>query len=144
MPAVSRRGGFAVVTGLEQLRRNVELSEQIFDQALDAGEDAAAAVYKLALEQAAPHGESGDLAKSIIVYERRDRKALFKAASRRSLLVGPSKRGFYGFFLEFGTSKMAARPWARSACDAATPEAQAAGRAAYEAYVRQHMSRLRK
>lgn len=150
----SSRAGFVAVTGLEQMKRNIELSEQIFDQALDAGEDAAAAIYKRALQEAAPVGETGDLAASILIYESRDRKAVFKSSSRRRLLVGPGKRkkaggprasrgGFYGFFLEFGTSKMAARPWIRPAIDAVAAEAQAAGIAAFQKYVAEQMARMR-
>jgi len=37
--------------------------------------------------------------------------------------VGPSKRGFYGMFLEFGTSKMPAHPFLRPAFESQSQEA---------------------
>jgi HK97 gp10 family phage protein len=130
---------------MEQLRRNTsKLTDEIFAQALNAAEDAAAEVFKAALRAAAPRGESGDLEKSIVIYEARDRRALFRGTARRRLLVGPGKRkGFYGYFLEYGTGKMAARPWARPACDAVAGEAQAAGQRAFQQYVNDHIARMK-
>jgi len=37
--------------------------------------------------------------------------------------IGPQKKAFYGLFLEYGTSKMAARPWLRPAVDEKQQEA---------------------
>lgn len=46
------------------------------------------------------------VARSIVVERRRD-----------SVAVGPTREGFIGHFFEWGTSKMAARPWLRPAVD---------------------------
>lgn len=52
--------------------------------------------------------DTGTLHDSLEIRRRRD-----------DLEVGPGPEGFYGAFLEFGTSKMAARPWFRPAVDSA-------------------------
>lgn len=39
--------------------------------------------------------------------------------------VGPEKAAYYAYFLEYGTRKMAARPFARPAFDSENDEAQA-------------------
>ena len=58
------------------------------------------------LRAQAPRGSTGDLAGSIEV-----------TVDGHTVTVGPGREGFYGFFLEYGTSKMSARPWFRPAVD---------------------------
>lgn len=52
----------------------------------------------------------------------RDEMVISKARSdtdarETAVAVGPTKKGFYGSFVEFGTAHMAAQPWARPAFD---------------------------
>ena len=121
------------IHGFEELKKNTEhLANEVVKEAIARAQDVAAALVKAALQSAAPSGESGQLARSIVVYESLDRRALTKERPRR-LLVGPEKRkGFYGFFQEYGTRKMPARPWARPAADSIEGEALEAGRAAFD------------
>jgi HK97 gp10 family phage protein len=51
---------------------------------------------------------------------------------RIGVTVGTTAEGFYGFFLEYGTSRMAARPWLRPALVAGGPAAIAAAQEAVE------------
>src|SRR3990172_6169575 len=70
-------------------------------EAVRASEDAAAQVYQQAIKAAAPR-KTGQLARSVEIFESVNRKALTGDARRR-LLVGPSKRrGFYGYFIDRG------------------------------------------
>lgn len=126
------------VHGFEELRKNTEhLADVVVTEAIERAQDVAAAVIKSVLEAAAPKGETGRLVGSIVVYESVDKKALTKNRMRR-LLVGPEKRkGFYGFFLEYGTLRMRARPWARPAADGAESSALEAGKMAFEDYLTQ-------
>jgi HK97 gp10 family phage protein len=43
-------------------------------------------------------------------------------ADEITLNVGPNREGFYGYFLEAGTSKLAPHPWIRPAHKAAKPK----------------------
>jgi len=90
------------IKGFEELVRNCSyLSKTVLEKALQAAEDAAAAVVKQAVESAAPR-KTGQLAESIAVFEGIDRTAL-SGSQRRRLLIGPGKKkGYYGFFLEKG------------------------------------------
>lgn len=60
---------------------------------------------------------TGKLSQNIII-EKDDKEKL-------AVKVGPHKDAFYGKYLEFGTSKMAARPWLRPAFDANKNRAKA-------------------
>jgi hypothetical protein len=61
--------------GFEELRRNTEhICMNVLDRALEAAEDAAAQVIRQAVESSAPR-RTGQLAKSVIVYESVNRKA---------------------------------------------------------------------
>jgi len=53
----------------------------------------------------------GYLRASIIV------RAIREAGTSAKVIVGPSRRAFYGRFSEFGTSRQPARPWLRPAFD---------------------------
>ena len=46
-----------------------------------------------------------------------------KVANAVGLAIGPTRAFFYGFFIEKGTSRHAAQPWARPAFDAWAPTA---------------------
>jgi len=46
-----------------------------------------------------------------------------------SIKVGPTRHGFYGSFLEFGTAEIAPRPWMRPAFDETVKQALAVLRA---------------
>ena len=91
--------------GLDSLEKTFADIEKIVQgEAIDAGEDAAAEIFKTAIHAAAPQ-KTGDLRSSISIVESRTKNVLSnqQGSSRRRLYVGPSKKkGFYGFFLEKG------------------------------------------
>ena len=62
--------------------------------------------------------EQGDLRDAIVARSERD-------AGRHEVKVkvGPTRRGFYGLFLEFGTVRLPARPWLRPAWEASKGKA---------------------
>jgi hypothetical protein len=152
------------VTGFDELRRNtLHLADEVMNQAIMAAQDEAARIMKGAIEQAAPigtrdtpRGKIGPIRRHIIVYESKDRRALFQAQARRRLLVGPSKReAFYAYFIEHGwvTRKgtktpgvrrhVPGRPWMRPACDSSEGEAYEAGKKVFEDYVSRETQRMR-
>jgi hypothetical protein len=90
------------IKGFQELVRNCNyLSRGVLEKALQAAEDAAAQGVRQAVESAAPR-KTGQLARSVDVFEGVDRKAL-TGSPRRRLLIGPGKKkGFYGFFLQKG------------------------------------------
>lgn len=88
---------------------------KVLRQALMAG----ARVIRKAMRQRAPV-RTGKLQMSIAA--RRDRGAERGGASV-AVKVGPLGRGFYGMFIEFGTSRQPARPWARPAFEESKNEA---------------------
>lgn len=93
------------VSGLESITRRIRAlgdTQEVERKALEAGADHA----KAELEKAAPV-LTGNLKANIIQTEIKDGKI--------DIGTRPTGDGFYGFFLEFGTSKMPARPWARPA-----------------------------
>lgn len=113
------------ISGLKELKDALQkLPERVQKRVLRGATMAGAQVIKKAAKQRAPVGTvphkdakgrtiaPGNLRKSIIARAK-------KGASKTSVTVsvGPSSRGFYGMFHEFGTSKMAARPFLRPAFD---------------------------
>jgi HK97 gp10 family phage protein len=78
-------------------------------------------VFEQAIDATVPHGATGDLAKSI------KRKVSVRGTEGGVTVAGPSYLGGFkhtsqdpgvrGFFLEFGTRKMAPRPFMRKAYD---------------------------
>lgn len=105
--------------GWEELERKLQSlgdrmqSQDVLEEALMAG----AEVVREAIAAAAPR-RTGILASDIHV----SRKGRIKYSVR----IGPGLKGFYGRFLEYGTSKMAARPFMRPAFEASNDAAQEA------------------
>lgn len=129
------------IKGFEELRRNTEhICKDVLDRAIQAAEDAAAEVIRQAVEASAPR-RTGQLAGSVIVYESVDRKAL-AGSGRKRLLVGPEKRkGFYGYFYNFGRKGQPARPWFETASSSVEAQAMEAGIAAFQAVIAQELGR---
>ena len=90
------------IKGFQELVRDCNhLSKDVLEKALQAAEDAAAQVVRQSVESSAPR-KTGQLARSVDVFEGVDRKAL-TGSPRRRFLIGPGKKkGFYGFFLQKG------------------------------------------
>lgn len=139
--------------GLAEFRRNMEgLGRKVADDVLPAALRAAAEVVRDAMEAAAPVGTRGfdsiregktrrgtkftyravhvpgTLRRNIIVQQGGKGK-LAKSDTENAFYVGPSWVGFYGYFLEYGTSKMAARPFARRSFDGSREDAMKAAAA---------------
>ena len=129
------------IQGFEALRRNTEhICKDIVDRAIQAAEDAAAQVIRRAVEASAPR-RTGQLARSVIVYKSVTRKALTGSARRRRL-VGPEKRkGFYGYFYDFGRKGQPASPWFEAASASVEAQAMEAGIAAFQAVIEQELGR---
>ncbi len=129
------------IQGFEELRRNTDhICKDVLDRAIQAAEDAAAQVIRQAVESSAPR-RTGQLAKSIIVYESVNRKALTGSARRR-LLVGPEKRkGFYSYFYNFGRKGQPARPWFETASASVESQAMDAGIAAFQQVIEQELGK---
>jgi HK97 gp10 family phage protein len=86
-------------------------SQELLEDSMNEG----AEVVRSAIASSAPY-RTGQLSGNIQV-SRQGRK-------KYSLRIGPSGRGFYGRFLEYGTSRMAARPFVRPAFDGVRSEAE--------------------
>jgi HK97 gp10 family phage protein len=127
------------IQGFEELRRNTEhICKEVLDRAIKAAEDAAAEVIKKAVEASAPR-KTGQLAGNIIVYESIDRKAL-TGSGRKRLLVGPEKRkGFYGYFYDFGRKGQPARPWFETASASVEAQAMEAGITAFQEVIQREL-----
>jgi HK97 gp10 family phage protein len=127
------------IKGFEELRSNTEhICKEVLDRAVKAAEDAAAEVVKKAAEASAPR-LTGQLASNIIVYESIDRKAL-AGSGRKRLLVGPEKRkGFYGYFYNFGRKGQPARAWFETASASVEAQAMEAGIAAFQEVIEQEI-----
>lgn len=93
-------------SGLEELTRQVRAMGNLRNVEKKSLEAGAEHVQK-ELEKAAPVGATGRLRDNILKSEVQDGKI--------DIGTRPVGDGFYGFFLEYGTSKMQARPWARPA-----------------------------
>lgn len=80
---------------------------------LRAAASAGGRVVRDTAKLSAPVGETGETRESIAVRTQ-------KESGRNSVTVrvGPTRRAFYAFFGEFGTSNQPARPWFRPAWDA--------------------------
>lgn len=109
--------------GWEELERKLESlgskmqAQKVLEGALMEG----AEVVKAAIEAHAPR-RTGMLSSDIHI-SRGGRKKF-------SVRIGPGLKGFYGRFLEHGTSKMPAKPFMRPAFEASNDAAQEAIRQA--------------
>lgn len=96
--------------GMSDLLRNLEQAgnrgQEVAEKALNEG----AKILQAKMKQMAPRsaGAGKHLAENIIISAIKD----------GTIEVGPQKDYFYGFFLEFGTSKMSAQPFAQPAFEA--------------------------
>jgi len=88
---------------LRKLATNLNTQEVMENALMDGAE-----IVKGALESGAPR-HTGQLAGDIHISKQ--------GRQKYSVRVGPGIRGFYGRYLEYGTSRMAARPWMRPAFD---------------------------
>jgi HK97 gp10 family phage protein len=112
----------------------------VLDRAIQAAEDATALVIRQAVEASAPR-RTGQLASSIIVHESVNRKALTGSAHKR-LLIGPGKRkGFYGYFYNFGRKGQPAHPWFETASASVEAQAMEADIAAFQEVIHQELGR---
>lgn len=92
-------------SGLDALIRQVRAldnNQDIEKKALEAGAEHVKTVF----ERAAPV-QAGTLKANILTSDIQNGKI--------DIGTRPTGDGFYGFFLEYGTSKLNARPWARPA-----------------------------
>lgn len=107
------------IEGLDDLERKLSglgatiNAQGLLENALMSG----AEIVQSAFSAAAPR-RTGQLAGDIQISKQGRQKF--------SVRVGPGIAGFYGRYLEYGTSKMAARPWMRPAFASVHPQAQAA------------------
>ncbi|GAA0313795.1 hypothetical protein GCM10008967_00350 [Bacillus carboniphilus] len=106
------------LSGMSQLLSNLQqrfkITEELAREALHAG----AEVLKVKMEELAPRSsfQGEHLADHIII----------TAIRNGTLDVGPHKDFFYAHFLEFGTSKMPAHPFAQPAFEACKEQVQMA------------------
>lgn len=107
----------SVKWNFEQFRRDVErFKGEVGDKAIRQAENAAARVAKYAAQTAAPVGETGVLRKSISIARTKTKKlALAEGEQERAVRVGPSRRGYYGYFLEHGYRAAGSRRIKRTA-----------------------------
>lgn len=94
-------------------KKLLEKLRQLGEAAADALEEAAEAGADIVLEDAKARVpvRTGTLKESLT------KETTEKTAGRAVVSVGPGKEGFYGRFVELGTSKTAPRPFLRPALD---------------------------
>jgi HK97 gp10 family phage protein len=99
--------------GMQELLRQLEQvgseAERIKKDALLAG----AEIIQQAASERAPR-DTGKLAENIVISDVKD----------GTVDIGPDRDRFYGLFLEFGTSKMAARPFLQPAFEESKEQVQ--------------------
>ena len=100
--------------GMEELMRELEATaKQVSPDSCKAALAAGAEVILAEARRQAPV-DTGSL---------RDKGLAMKVESEQEALIGWTSDGFYGRFLEDGTSKMAAKPYLRPALEAKREEA---------------------
>jgi HK97 gp10 family phage protein len=101
------------VTGLaETMAALGSLSDALASRAVRDAVRAAGEVILAEEKIQVPIGARGQLLESLQVSRMSIRRG-----ERFTVLVGPSVRGFYGLFLEYGTEHFPARPWLRPSVD---------------------------
>lgn len=121
------KGSFKV-HGLAELVRNLEaMPEVIRDKAVGKGTKEGAKIIQQAAISLAPEGshfnrsesapEPGRLKQNIVVRERKDTifDSEHQVVIRAHGKADNPRNSFYAYFLEYGTSKMAAKPFMRPA-----------------------------
>src|SRR5690554_1594084 len=106
------------MSDFDRAARQLILLDKVIGASLEEAAAAGAAVIRDEVEQRAPRGATGDLAESV------DDRPDESSANRATHLVFVGK--YYGYFHEYGTSKMAAHPFLRPAVDAKKAEAEEA------------------
>ncbi len=110
------RGSFKV-QGLAELVRNLEaMPEVIRNKAVGKGTKEGAKIIQQAAISLAPE-DSGRLKQNIVVRERKDTifDSEHQVVIRAQGKADNPRNSFYAYFLEYGTSKMAAKPFMRPA-----------------------------
>lgn len=111
------------IEGWEELERNLRKlgstinERELLENALMDG----AKIVQDEIRTSAPY-KTGQLRDSIAISK--------KGREKYSVRIGPSGKGFYGRFLELGTSTHSAKPFVRPSFDAVRSEAQQAIEAA--------------
>jgi len=116
------------LTGLEPLLRTLtrDLVEAVSDQVLRRALVAAAEPIRAGMAARAPRGASAPHLADQMLTRPLSRAALeAEVDDSAGVEIGPDARFFYGYFWEFGTVKLPARPFARPAFDAHQAEALA-------------------
>lgn len=108
------------LTGLETLLRNLqkELPEALDPPMLRRALVAAGEPIRDGMQRLAPKGpDAPHLAESMIVRPLAPRELEAVTDDTAGVEIGPTAGFFYGYFFEFGTVKLPARPFARPAFD---------------------------
>ena len=136
--------GTVTLTGVDQMKRQLDqLSDKIKKQVLAGAVLAGARALQEEVVRHAPE-KTGQLKKNIITYRDRQPqkmgaavhysvlvrkikvalkvKRLLRRAAKSGVSINFADNPFYWKFLEFGTSKMAARPFFRPAIGVVTPQ----------------------
>lgn len=108
------------LTGLETLLQNLlkELPEALDPPTLRRALVAAGEPIRAGMQARAPRGpDAPHIAESIIVKPLSPTELEAVTDDSAGVEIGPTAGFFYGYFFEFGTVKLAARPFARPAFD---------------------------
>lgn len=103
----------------ELLKKLKELPENVSGKYLEDAALAGAEIIRQEASNKAPW-RTGRLVSSII------KETEEKSKSSVTVAIGPKKEVFYGFFVEYGTSKMRAQPFLRPALDGKKSDAEKA------------------
>lgn len=122
------------ITGLADLEKRLEqFSDRIARNALRGAVSAGAAIIRSEARRLAPK-DTGEMVRDIMIKRAREVKGsglityhVFVRTGKKSRMAGKkrniSRDSFYWRFVEFGTSKMSAKPFMRPAFDTKKTEA---------------------